>query len=370
MRVLVVSPGFNEAGRFKLLESLGERVDLTLVTLERLTAPAFGEMPAPASTDRVTVLPNDAWRIAGRHLYRPHWGAWRRARPDVVHVEYDPWTPEFWSAMLPLLVLHPRAAWVICTRKNTRHVPGGLFGLVERLLTRLGVARTALVVTVSEMAAGVYRSLGYADRRIEVRHNVPIDERVFDGRDTRADDGLFRIGYVGSLLPHKGVETLARAVHELRGRVGDHVRLELVGRQHDSEYADRVTRHGWTTYHGLLPNHGLPDFLAGLDVFVMPSLVLPDHEEHDGVALLEAMAMARPAIGSRSGIIREIVRDEENGLLVDPGDVQALADRLHLLHDDPDLGQRLGKQAREDALERAGLDALTRGWLTAYESVA
>src|SRR5690606_14323472 len=103
-----------------------------------------------------------------------------------------------------------------------------------------------------------------------------------------------RVGYVGSLLPHKGVDVLVDAVAELRRRVGDHVRLELVGRPHDPAYAAHVQRHDWTTFHGPRPNRELPVFLAALDAFAMPALVLPDHEEHDGVALLEAMAMKVP----------------------------------------------------------------------------
>jgi glycosyltransferase involved in cell wall biosynthesis len=370
MRVLVVSLSYNDPGRFKLLEAIGDQVELTLLTIDELNTPAFGAMAAPASSPTVTVLNNRPWRLGIRHLYRPMWGAYRRARPDVIQVEYDPWTPEFWSVMLPLLLLHPRAAWLIGTRKNTRHIPGGPLGLVERTLTRIAVARASLIVAASQKAAGVYRSLGFSRQRIEVLHNVPIDEIVFDGRRVEVDGGAFRVGFVGSLLPRKGVDDLVRAVAALRHRVGDHVRLELVGRRADEEYADHVLRHDWTTFHGPRPNAELPSFLATLDAFVMPALVLPDHEEHDGVALLEAMAMGLPCIGTRSGIIPEIINDQENGLLTTAGDPDALAGRLQELHDQRDDGRRLGERAREDALQHVGLPRLTKGWLDLYRSVA
>ncbi|TXL57659.1 glycosyltransferase family 4 protein [Aeromicrobium terrae] len=369
MRVLLVSPAYNDAGRFALLERVGAEHDLTLLTPEEIRTPAFGTMSARPTSPAVTVLANRPWRIGSRHLYRPDWREYRRARPDVVHVEYDPWTPEFWSAMLPLLLLHPRARWVIGTRKNTRHVPRGPLGWPERVLTRLGVARSTLVVAVSRAAENVYRRLGFTDQRIEVLHNVPIDKTVFDGRREEPTDE-FRVGYVGSLLPHKGVEVLVAAVAELRERVGEHVRLDLVGRVHDPAFAEHAQRHDWTTFHGTLPNRELPDFLVTLDAFVMPSLVLPDHEEHDGVALLEAMAMRVPSIGSRSGIIPEIIEDGENGLLVDAGDVGQLADRLQELHDDRERADKLADTARHDALRRAGLSSLVAGWTDLYRSVA
>lgn len=371
MRVLVVSPSYNDPGRFRLLEAIGAQVELTQLTVDELCTPALGTMAAQDSTPAVTVIPNRPWRWGIRHFYRPMWRAYREARPDVIHVEYDPWTPEFWSAMLPLLLLHRRAAVVIGTRKNTRHIPRGPLGLVERVLTRLGVDRASLIVPVSQKAGDdVYRRLGYTEQRIEVVHNVPIDEGVFDGRRAdRAGDG-FRVGYVGSLLPHKGVDVLVDAVAELRRRVGDHVRLELVGRPHDPEYAAIVQRHDWTTFHGPRPNRELPAFLATLDAFAMPALVLPDHEEHDGVALLEAMAMKVPVVGTRSGIIPEIVDGAENGLLAAPGDAGELADRLQELHDDRERALKLGERARHDALDRAGLDSIAARWVELYGSVA
>jgi glycosyltransferase involved in cell wall biosynthesis len=143
-----------------------------------------------------------------------------------------------------------------------------------------------------------------------------------------------------------------------------------VGRRADEKYADHVLRHDWTTFHGPRPNAELPDFLARLDAFVMPALVLPDHEEHDGVSLLEAMAMRVPCIGTRSGIIPEIINDDENGLLASAGDATGLADRLQDLHDGPTEARRLGDRAREDALQHVGLPALTKGWVDLYRSVA
>jgi glycosyltransferase involved in cell wall biosynthesis len=84
--------------------------------------------------------------------------------------------------------------------------------------------------------------------------------------------------------------------------------------------------------------------LAALDVFVLPSL-----QEGLGVALLEAMAMARPAVASRVGGIPDAVDDGVTGLLVPPGEAQALAEAvLSLLSDDP-LRARMGAAARARA---------------------
>ena len=85
-------------------------------------------------------------------------------------------------------------------------------------------------------------------------------------------------------------------------------------------------------------------FLGALDIFVMPSLL-----EGQPLALLEAMAMARPIIASDISGIRETVLDGEQAVLVPPGNPGALADALCKLAKDPEAAARLGANARKKA---------------------
>jgi glycosyltransferase involved in cell wall biosynthesis len=82
-------------------------------------------------------------------------------------------------------------------------------------------------------------------------------------------------------------------------------------------------------------------FLAGLDVFVVSSLRegLPN-------VLLEAMALQLPVLSTKVAGVAELVRDGENGLLVESGSVVTLTDALRRLHNDPLLRERLASEAR------------------------
>ncbi|PIQ85322.1 MAG: hypothetical protein COV73_05850 [Candidatus Omnitrophica bacterium CG11_big_fil_rev_8_21_14_0_20_43_6] len=84
------------------------------------------------------------------------------------------------------------------------------------------------------------------------------------------------------------------------------------------------------------------DLLAGLDVFVMPSL-----QEGLGLALMEAMAQGVAVVGSAVGGIKTLIQDRVNGLLVAPADAQALAEAIIALLNDRALRQSLGTRARE-----------------------
>jgi glycosyltransferase involved in cell wall biosynthesis len=78
-----------------------------------------------------------------------------------------------------------------------------------------------------------------------------------------------------------------------------------------------------------------------MDIVIHPSLA-----EGFGRAVLESMALGKPVVASAVGGLREAIRDGQNGFLVIPGDVDAIARRWRELLVDPKLRQRLGQAAR------------------------
>jgi aminoglycoside phosphotransferase (APT) family kinase protein len=91
--------------------------------------------------------------------------------------------------------------------------------------------------------------------------------------------------------------------------------------------------------------------MAGASVFVLPSIVAPDGQmEGIPVALMEAMACERPVIASSLSGIGELIDDGLNGLLVPPGDVEALTDAVVLLAEKPNLAAYMGRRGRRKIL--------------------
>jgi glycosyltransferase involved in cell wall biosynthesis len=109
-------------------------------------------------------------------------------------------------------------------------------------------------------------------------------------------------------------------------------------------HADRVRFLGW--------REDVREIMPLFDLLVLPSL-----NEGMGRVLLEAMAAGRPVVASRVGGIPDLVRDEENGLLVPPGDEQALAAGIARLLQDRPLARRLGEAGRASCRE-FGVDAM------------
>jgi len=116
--------------------------------------------------------------------------------------------------------------------------------------------------------------------------------------------------------------------------------------------------------HLLGERQDVPDCLAAMDLFVLPSL-----NEGMGRALVEAMAAGRPVIASNVGGIPAIVEDRRTGLLVPPGDVVALAAAIDELLRRPDVAQALGTAASESIGARFGAQAMVQAVEAVYETV-
>lgn len=105
--------------------------------------------------------------------------------------------------------------------------------------------------------------------------------------------------------------------------------------------------------HFLGNRQDVPDLLAAMDIFVLPS-----HSEGVSLALLEAMAAGLPVIVSEVGGLPEVVQHEENGLLIPVGDAEALAHSLSRVLRDPLWAQTLGEKARREVKTRFSLERL------------
>ncbi|HHP7234604.1 MAG TPA: glycosyltransferase family 4 protein [Desulfobacterales bacterium] len=152
------------------------------------------------------------------------------------------------------------------------------------------------------------------------------------------------VGTIGWLLPIKGPHHLLRAMATVLHQ-GHRAQLVFVGKggmesvlrtqARSLGLADRVHFIGWRS--------DVADILPLFDVFVLPSL-----NEGMGRVLVEAMAAARPVVGSRTGGIPDLVRDGENGLLVSAGNEDELADAIGRLLSDPQWAGSLGRRGSRD----------------------
>lgn len=207
------------------------------------------------------------------------------------------------------------------------------------------------VTATSRMLARATAVFCPADTKV---HVIPfgVDTEVFSPpSNTHLMDRPLTIGIVKTLRPRYGIRQLILAFHQIADAFPD-ARLVIVGG--GEQYADlqaMVLSLGMETritLTGYVSHEDIPGYLRGFDLFVVPSLT---DRESFGVAAIEASATGLPVIASRVGGLSEVVLDGETGLLVPPGDVDALATAMSRLLADSALRAQMGQAGREFVLE-------------------
>lgn len=163
--------------------------------------------------------------------------------------------------------------------------------------------------------------------------------------------------FVGALAPHKGILPLLSAYQ----RLAKPPPLVLIG----TTWPDTPKHlpHRVTVMEGL--PHGQVMVAWERCLFgVLPSICA----EALGDVVIEAMSAGKAMIGSRAGGIVDLIEDGETGLLVPPGDVDALAAAMERLIHEPDLRERLGRQARVRA-QRFTPEVIVPQFIALYQSL-
>jgi len=211
------------------------------------------------------------------------------------------------------------------------------------------------VVCVSRVTRSFLASLGADARRIEVIPNG-VDGAAFRATPLPPRDGREPVAlYVGTLADWQGLSALVDALPAVLARRP--LRLRIVGRgrsRQRKDLAKRVRRLGLEDRVEVLPavpHHEVPALVAGADVCVAP-LGYNERNVVQGccpLKVLEYMAGGRPVVASNLPVVRELLREERDALLVPPDAPAALADALLRVLEDERLARRLGAHAARRA---------------------
>jgi glycosyltransferase involved in cell wall biosynthesis len=283
----------------------------------------------------------------------------RAFRPDVVCVEYDPWHLQFLQVVLVLKMARSQARIVPVVKKNTLRAPTSILGRVKRTLGHSAAKKSSAIIAASEMTRNMYmREFGASAASIVVQPHLAVDVSRFRPRQRSAEPGPLRIGFVGKIGALKGVPELLAAFDEVRRRSEFPMELWLAGTVTDRDVQSALLDTEHVHHVGVIDNQDLHSFLGDLDVFVMPARVLLDHQEHDGRAVLEAMATGLPCVVSDSGILPELVSRAE-GRVFPAGDIARLAACLQELASSPELRRDLGVGGRQRTVATVSPDVLS-----------
>ncbi len=286
----------------------------------------------------------------GRHI--------RRFKPDVVHVDEEPYNLVTFQATMLSRINRARVVFFTWQNLDRRYPPP--FSLFEQINYRLASA----AVAGNKEAADVLRRKGYK-RKLEVIPQFGVDPDFYRPRLT-SPSAMPVIGFVGRLVPEKGVGDLiaafarmhTRAQLQIVGNGSERTRLEL-----QASYLgvrDRVI------FRGAIAATSMPDTYSGFDVLVVPSRTQSNWKEQFGRVIIEAMSCEVPVVGSDSGEIPNVIGDA--GVVFPEGDVDGLSHQLDEMVQNEEHRLALGRRARDRVLSEFTQERVARRYYDVYRS--
>jgi len=244
-------------------------------------------------------------------------------RPDVIHAHV-------YSAGFLAVLIGKRYGLPVIITEHFTGFPRGVIRGLENLKAKFAFERADLVCPVSESLRRSIESYGIR-ARFQVVPNV-VDTSLFypaEDKSHAREDNKKRLLLVALLDPKKGVPYLLEALARLKEKRNDFV-LDIVGdgpnRAKYEELSRKLGLQDIVRFHGLKSKQEVAEFMRRADVFVLPS-----EWENLPCVIIEAMASGLPVVATNVGGIPEMV-DDKTGLLVPPGNSEALAEAIdHML---------------------------------------
>lgn len=253
----------------------------------------------------------------------------------------------------------------------TEHNLADSYRQPTRILNRLTYRRNTRVIAVSEaVAESVSAFGGLAPEVIEngVSCDVTVEASEAARHSLNLEPGRPLVVHVGNIRPYKGHRTLLAAARRFAGNQPAPLIVSIGGEKFPGDLQRLQSEATKAGLDDVIVFLGRRDdaraFLATADVVVNPSDV-----EGLPVVVLEAMALRRAIVATSVGGVPDLIKDHETGLLVPPGDPDALANAIVLLLDDPQLAGSLGSRAEIAVTRDHGMEKMVRAVESAYEEV-
>jgi len=267
----------------------------------------------------------------------------KKIKSDIIHIQtIGIETPTFF--LFKKLLRKPCVIW---GRGSDVYVPWMFREQISKFVLKNADAVIALTEDMKKKMKKIY------DRDISVIPNGIDLSKVecLSKEDVRLNLGVKNdkkiILFVGALHPVKGLTYLVEAMKIIRDK---NKQLILVGDGKERDHLkDLVKKYGLekcVIFIGKVPNDKVFKYMMASDVFVLPSL-----SEGFPNVVLEAMASGLPIVATNVGGLSEIVKDGENGFLVDPKNPEQIAEKINLFLEDEKFRERISKNSKNKAKE-------------------
>lgn len=310
--------------------------------------------------------------------------AWRRLsaaikayQPDLIYERYG-----LYSFVGPMLAKRHGVPLVLEVNTPYAQAWAKYFGLYFARLAKWIELRTfkaaGHIITVTDVQRGMLEDVGVPRNHITVCHNAIAPEE-FDPHHPGAaamreqwklgsPGETVVVGFVGTMNRWQGIPEFPQVVDAVLKRCAN-VKFFFVG---DGEFRPVLQQHceqaglqDRVVFAGRQPHAAVPALVAAMDIAVL----LNSNEHGSPMKIFEYYGMGRAIVAPAVGPVREIMQDGVTGLMIEPGNVGQMVERIVTLAGDAALRQRLGAAGREYVIANHTWTENARKALQAYEGL-
>jgi glycosyltransferase involved in cell wall biosynthesis len=240
------------------------------------------------------------------------------------------------------------------------------------------LARSSRIITVShELIHDLKRWYGphIANKALSIYNGI--DTHLFSPNNQHRKNIRAKFGVrdseillltCGTLNKEKGHHLAIESLHYLKEQIPN-IKLMIIGSgESKSNLEKRTGDAGFdknVIFVGFVNNDDLPKYYNSADIYIMPTLRV----EGLPFVLLEAMSCGKPVVASRIGGNISVVKDGSNGLLIEPGDILQLAEKVKLIINNPELHKRLSSSARGTIVDNFTSDHMIKKTIDSMRAI-
>lgn len=296
----------------------------------------------------------------------------REFQPDRIHIEEDPYSAVGVETVFLSRRICPSAKISFFIWDNLARVPRFPFNVIKRVLNKYSLSKADLVVCGNKDGVMLLLEKKGYKGKTAVLPQMGLDPDLYINlqpsiirKELPIPVDIPLVGFVGRLIPEKGVSLLLESLHQLKNLkwglliVGSGpLESEITGKW-KKLLGERLV------YRKAVPHSEVPAYMRAMDIFVLPSFTTATWKEQFGLVLAQAMLAGVPCIGSSSGAIPEVVGP--GGLVFKENDINDLMRNLERLLADVEMRQSLAQTAQTFALQHYTHATVATAYLKQFE---